>query len=46
MRTDKYGVVTLDGRHRYSTDASHARRDVLVSLRALEIEILDEEGPS
>lgn len=26
MRTDKYGVVTLDGRHRYSTDASHARR--------------------
>lgn len=46
MRTDKYGVVTLDGRHRYSTDASHARRDVLVGLRALEIEILDEEAPS
>ena len=44
MRTDKYGVVTLDGRHRYSTDASHARRDVLVGLRALEIEILDVEG--
>ena len=44
MRTDKYGVVTLDGRHRYSTDGSHARRDVLVGLRALEIEILDAEG--
>lgn len=44
MRTDKYGVVTLDGRHRYSTDGSHARRDVLVGLRALEIEILDVEG--
>lgn len=44
MRTDKYGVVTLDGRHRYSTDASHARRDVLVGLRALGIEILDVEG--
>ena len=44
MRTDKYGVVTLDGRHRYSTDTSHARCDVLVGLRALEIEILDVEG--
>lgn len=44
MRADKHGVVTLDGRHRYSTDASHARRDVLVGLRALEIEILDVEG--
>ena len=44
MRTDKYGVAALDGRHRYSTDASHARRDVLVGLRALEIEILDVEG--
>ena len=33
MRTDKYGMVTLDGRHRYSTDASHARSDVLVGLR-------------
>ena len=40
MRADKHGVVTLDGRHRYSTDASHARRDVLVGLRALEIEIV------
>lgn len=37
-------MVTLDGRHRCSTDASHARRDVLVGLRALEIEILDVEG--
>ena len=45
MRTDKYGVVTLDGRHRYSTDGSHARRDVLVGLRALEIEILDAGEP-
>ena len=44
MRTDKYGVVTLDGRHRCSTDGSHARRDVLVGLRALEIEILDAGG--
>lgn len=44
MRADKHGVVTLDGRHRCSTDASHARRDVLVGLRALEIEILDVEG--
>ena len=45
MRTDKYGVVTLDGRHRCSTDGSHARRDVLVGLRALEIEILDAGEP-
>lgn len=37
-------MVTLDGRHRYSTDGSHARRDVLVGLRALEIEILDAGG--
>ena len=44
MRTDKYGVAALDGRHRYSTDASHARRDVLVGLRAFGIEILDVEG--
>lgn len=46
MRTDKYGVVMLDGRHRYSTDGSHARRDVLVGLRALEIEILDAGNPA
>lgn len=44
MRTDRYGMVTLEGRHRYSTDASNARRDVLVGLRALEVEILDAQG--
>lgn len=36
----------IDGKHRYSTDASHARRDVLIGIRALKVEILDAEGTS
>lgn len=44
MKTDKYGVVTLEGRHRYSTDPSLARREVIVGIRAFEIEVLDRDG--
>ena len=36
MRTDKRGMAALEGRHRYSADASNARREVIVGLRALE----------
>ena len=44
MKSDKYGCVTLEGRHRYSADPSNAGREVIVGLRALEIEILDARG--
>ncbi len=44
LKTDKYGQVTLQGRHRYSTGPEHAGREVIVGLRALGIEILDAKG--
>ena len=36
MKADRYGVVTLEGRHRYSADRANAGRGVIVGLRALE----------
>ena len=44
MKSDEYGCVTLEGRHRYSADPGNAGREVIVGLRALEIEILDAGG--
>ena len=37
MKADRYGVVTLEGRHRYSADRANAGRGVIVGLRALEV---------
>lgn len=44
MKADRYGVVTLEGRHRYSADRANAGREVIVGLRALEVEVLDSSG--
>jgi transposase len=44
MKADKYGVVTIDGRHRYAADPANAGREVIIGFRALEIEILDATG--
>lgn len=44
MKADKYGCVTLEGRHRYSADPGSAGREVIIGIRALEIEILDSSG--
>ncbi|BCB69430.1 hypothetical protein BLJIH1_17220 [Bifidobacterium longum] len=44
MKADRYGVVTLEGRHRYSADRANAGRGVIVGLRALEVEVLDSSG--
>ena len=44
MQADKYGNVVLEGRHRYAAGPEYAGREMIVGLRALEIEILDAEG--
>ncbi len=44
MKADRYGVVTLKGRHRYSASRANAGRGVIVGLRALEVEVLDSSG--
>lgn len=44
MKADKYGCVTLEGCHRYSADPGSAGREVIIGIRALEIEILDSSG--
>lgn len=44
MKADRYGVVTLEGRHRCSADRANAGRGVIVGLRALEVEVLDSSG--
>ena len=36
MKAGRYGVATLEGRHRYSADRANAGREVVVGLRALE----------
>lgn len=46
MKADKYGCVTLEGCHRYSADPGSAGREVIIGIRALEIEILDSSGRS
>ena len=35
-KTDKYGNVVLEGRHRYAAGLEHAGREMIVGLRALE----------
>lgn len=37
MKADRYGVATLEGRHRCSADRANAGREVVVGLRALEV---------
>ena len=32
MKADRYGVVTLEGRHRYSADRANAGRGVIVGV--------------
>ena len=44
MKADRYGVVTLEGRHRCSADRANAGREPVVGLRALEVEVLDSSG--
>lgn len=44
MKADKYGAVTLEGRHRYFTGIEHAGRELIVGLRADSVEILDTTG--
>lgn len=44
VRADKYGNIVLEGRHRYAAGPEHAGREMIVGLRALEIEILDAGG--
>lgn len=44
MKADKYGNVTVQGRHRYAAGPEHAGHEMIVGLRALEVEILDAEG--
>ena len=44
MKADKYGAVTLEGRHRYFTGVEHAGLELIVGLRAETVEILDTAG--
>ena len=44
MKADKFGNITLQGRHRYAAGPEHAGHEMIVGLRALEVEILDTEG--
>lgn len=44
MKADKYGNITVQGRHRYAAGPEHAGHEMIVGLRALEVEILDAEG--
>ena len=36
MKADKYGIVTVEGRHRYAAGPGHAGRELIVGLRAFE----------
>lgn len=42
-KADGYGKVCLDGKHWYSTRPEWARQDVLIGLRANQLDILDYE---
>lgn len=44
MRADKYGRVTVEGKHRYPADPANAGCEVIVGFRALEVEVLDAKG--
>ncbi|MFC5221294.1 IS21 family transposase [Bifidobacterium leontopitheci] len=44
MKADKHGNVILEGRHRYAAGPEHAGREMIVGMRALEVEILDAGG--
>ena len=43
-KADKYGIVTVEGRHRYAAGPEHAGRELIVGLRAFEVELLDASG--
>lgn len=44
VKTDKFGHVTIDGLHRYSTDPAYGCVEVLVGLGAREVVICDCRG--
>ena len=43
-KADKYGNVTLDGCHRYSTDPAYGRCELIVGEGAFEVAIYDMDG--
>ncbi len=43
-KADKYGNVTLDGCHRYSTDPAYGRCELIVGEGAFEVFIYDTDG--
>lgn len=44
MRADKYGNITLDGRHRYSSAPEFGSAELIVGKGAFDVEIYDAEG--
>ena len=44
MRADKYGNITLDGRHRYSSAPELGGAELIVGKGAFDVEIYDEQG--
>lgn len=44
MKADKYGAVVVQGRHRYMAGTEHAGRELIVGLRAQQVELLDTKG--
>ena len=43
-KADKYGNVTLDGCHRYSTDPAYGRCELIVGEGAFEVAVYDMDG--
>lgn len=43
-RADKYGKITLGGNHRYSSDPTYARRELIVGIKATKILLYDNAG--
>lgn len=44
MRADKYGNITLNGRHRYSSAPELGGAELIVGKGAFDVEIYDEQG--
>lgn len=44
MRADKYGNITLDGRHRYSSAPEFGSAELIVGKGAFDVEIYDAQG--
>lgn len=43
-KADKYGIVTVESKHRYAAGPGHAGRELIVGPRAFEVELLDAGG--